>query len=67
MAKQGVKSNPMLTRTGKKRLGPLNLKQLQELLEGTSKPKEKAKIRNRISTVEKRQIPQNIGSDVPAL
>jgi hypothetical protein len=55
MAKQGVKSNPMLTKTGKKRLGPLNLKQLYELLEGSTRPKEKAKIRNRILEVEKRQ------------
>jgi hypothetical protein len=56
MAKQGVKSNPMLTKTGKKRLGPLNLKQLYEFLENSSKPKEKAKIRNRISTLEKRLV-----------
>lgn len=54
MKKPNVKGNSMLTKTGKKRLGPLNLKQLQELLESTSKPKEKAKIRNRILEVEKR-------------
>ena len=55
MKKPNVKGNSMMTKTGKKRLGPLNLKQLQELLESTSKPKEKAKIRNRILEVEKRQ------------
>jgi hypothetical protein len=67
MAKQGVKGSTMLTRNGKKRLGPLNIKQLHELFENSSRPKDKAKIRNRISIVEKRQCPQNIGSDVPAL
>jgi len=60
-------ANPMLTKTGKKRLGPMNMKQLTEFLDSSSKPKDKAKIRNRIAIVEKRQSPQNIGSDVPAL
>jgi hypothetical protein len=55
MAKQAIRNNSMVTKTGKKRLGPLNLKQLHDFLESSSKPKEKAKIRNRISIVEKRQ------------
>jgi len=44
----------MLTRTGKTRLGPLNFNQLTELLEKTSKPKEKSKIQRRICTLIKR-------------
>ena len=48
------KANPMQTRTGKPRLGPLNLTQLNTLLEKSSKPKHKAKIRNRIAVLEAR-------------
>ena len=43
------KKNPMLTKNGKPRLGPLNLAQLNDMLEKTSKPKIKAKIRNAIA------------------
>jgi hypothetical protein len=38
------KNDPMLTKTGKKRLGPLNAAQLTKLLEASNKPKEKGKI-----------------------
>ena len=48
------KANPMQTKTGKPRLGPLNLTQLQALLEKTSKKKHKRKILNRIAVVEAR-------------
>ena len=44
-------ANPMLTKTGKTRLGPLSLKQLQDMLEKTSRPKEKNKIETRIRTL----------------
>ena len=47
-------ANPMLTRNGKTRLGPLNVTQLQQLLEKTSKKKEKIKIANRIKVIEAR-------------
>jgi hypothetical protein len=47
-------ANPMLTRNGKTRLGPLNLKQLNDMLEKSSKPKDKAKIQSRIKTLEAR-------------
>jgi hypothetical protein len=47
-------ADPMKTKTGKTRLGPLSLKQLHELLEKTSKAKEKGKIQTRIRTLEKR-------------
>ena len=39
----------MLTKTGKPRLGPLNLDQLNKLLEASNKPKQKDKIRREIS------------------
>ena len=38
------KNDPMLTKTGKPRLGPLNATQLNKLLETSTKPKEKSKI-----------------------
>ena len=41
-------ANPMLTKTGKPRLGPLNLKQLEALLAKTSAKKTKAKIQRMI-------------------
>jgi hypothetical protein len=44
------KNNSMLTKTGKTRLGPLNLDQLNKLLEKSSKPKEQAKIKRMIAT-----------------
>lgn len=43
------KANPMLTRNGKPRLGPLNLKQLEELKEKTQQKKNKAKISREIA------------------
>jgi hypothetical protein len=45
--------NPMTTRTGRPRLGPLNFRQLHELMNRSQKPKERVKIRNRISQLEK--------------
>jgi hypothetical protein len=38
------KGNPMLTRNGRPRLGPLNVKQLVALLDKTQQKKNKAKI-----------------------
>ena len=46
-------NSSMLTKTGKTRLGPLNLKQLNDLLEKSSKPKDKAKILKRVKILEK--------------
>jgi hypothetical protein len=45
------KKNPMLTKNGKPRLGPLNIKQLNDILEKTSRPKDKAKIQKRIAVI----------------
>jgi hypothetical protein len=56
MAAKEKHANPMQTRNGKTRLGPLNLKQLTEMLEKSSKPKDKAKINSRIRTLEKRKV-----------
>lgn len=47
-------ASPMLTKNGKQRLGPLSLKQLNDMLEKSSKPKDKAKIQSRIRTLESR-------------
>ena len=47
-------ANPMQYKSGKPRLGPLNLTQLQTLLDKTSKKKEKAKIAKRIGIVTNR-------------
>ena len=41
---RNIKNDPMLTKTGKPRLGPLNTAQLTKLLESSTKPKEKSKI-----------------------
>ena len=43
------KSNSMLTKTGKTRLGPLNSAQLTKLLESSTKPKEKDKIQRALN------------------
>jgi hypothetical protein len=42
------KNDSMLTKTGKARLGPLNMTQLNKLLESSTKPKEKDKIRREL-------------------
>ena len=39
----------MLTKTGKARLGPLNVAQLTKLLEASTKPKEKDKIQRALN------------------
>jgi hypothetical protein len=39
----------MVTKTGKARLGPLNLQQLTKLLESNTKPKNKNKIQRAIN------------------
>jgi hypothetical protein len=50
------KRNPMLTKNGKPRLGPLNLTQLNDMLEKSSRPKDKAKIQKRIATLTSRPL-----------
>ena len=49
MAVKKKHGDPMKTKTGKPRLGPLSVEQLNSLLEKTSKPKDKAKIRNALA------------------
>jgi DNA-binding transcriptional regulator WhiA len=44
------------TKTGKVRLGPLSLTQLKDMLEKSSRPKDKAKIQNRIRKLEKSKV-----------
>ena len=48
-------ADPNRTKNGKQRLGPLNLNQLNDLLEKSSKPKEKSKINNRIRELKSRK------------
>ena len=43
------KANPMLTRNGKTRLGPLNVAQLTAMLDKTQRKKDKAKISKEIA------------------
>ena len=43
------KNDPMLTKTGKARLGPLNVTQLTKLMESATKPKTKAKVQRELS------------------
>jgi hypothetical protein len=50
----GEKGDPMKTKTGKTRLGPLNIVQLKDMLDKSSRPKDKAKILNRIKILELR-------------
>jgi hypothetical protein len=50
------KANPMLTKTGKPRLGPLNVTQLTALLDG-ARNKHKAKIQRAITQRTKTQSP----------
>ena len=50
--KKDRRRDPMKTKTGRPRLGPLNLEQLNKLME-TARPKERAKIQNRIRALAK--------------
>jgi len=61
-------ADPMKTKTGKTRLGPLNLKQLYELLNKASRAKNKGRIQNRIRELEKRghKLPQETVAETAA-
>lgn len=49
------KANPMQTRNGRPRLGPLNIDQLTKLIENSStRKKTKAKVQNRINLLKSR-------------
>lgn len=48
-AKKDSKRDPMKTKTGKPRLGPLNVEQLNKLLE-SARPKNRAKIQRAIDS-----------------
>jgi len=53
------KANPMLTKNGRPRLGPLNVKQLVALLDKTQANKTKAKIVREIAKKNLRLIKKN--------
>jgi hypothetical protein len=46
--------DPMTTKTGKRRLGPLNLVQLEDMLAKEARKKNKGKILNRIRILKQR-------------
>ena len=48
--------DPMTTKTGKRRLGPLNIVQLEEMLSKEARKKNKGKILNRIRILKQREI-----------
>jgi len=43
------KNDPMVSKTGKAKLGPLTVTQLNKLFESSTKPKEKAKIQRALN------------------
>jgi len=47
-------ADPNKTKNGKTRLGPLNIQQLETMLEKTARPKEKSKIINRLRQLKSR-------------
>ena len=51
------KNDSMLTKTGKARLGPLNLAQLTKLLETSTKPKERDKIQRALNKLAPATLP----------
>ena len=53
------KKNPMLTKNGKPRLGPLNVEQLTKLLD-SSRKKHKAKIQRAITKRTQTQTPVTV-------
>ena len=53
-------NDPMKHKSGKTRLGPLNLNQLNKMLESSSKPKERVKISNRIALLTKLRPPKAV-------
>ena len=65
MAKKSLKTS-LTTKSGKTLLGPLNLKQLETMLEKVSRPKEKSKIVNRINTLKSRKDFVEAVKEVPA-
>ena len=50
------KRNPKLTITGKARIKPLNMVQLEKLLETTKRPRDKDKIINRMKILKGKQV-----------
>ena len=53
ISKANRTANPKLTRNGRPRLKPLNLAQVKDLLEKTGRPRDKAKISNRLKVLQK--------------
>jgi len=54
-------NNPMTYKSGKVRLGPLNVAQLEKMLDTSSKPKDKAKIQRALTA---RKLTQAVSTKV---
>jgi len=54
ISKANRKANPNQTKNGKVRIGNFSLAKLQELVEKTSRPRDKRKYQNRINILIKR-------------
>lgn len=63
MHKNRQHRNPLLTKTGKTRLGPLSLSKLQEMLL-QAKPKHRSKIQNRINVLQRKLDRTDFNNDV---
>ena len=48
-------NDPMKHKSGKTRLGPLNIAQLEDMLSKSSRPKDKSKIENRLKELKSRK------------
>lgn len=57
MSKAKKTANPFKTRNDRLRLGPLSMRQLQDLLAREGRARTRAKIRNRIDTLVRRGVP----------
>lgn len=54
---RGIKArDPMKTRNGRTRLGPLNLAQVEEMIEKTSSKKEKGRLRQKADQLRSKRL-----------
>lgn len=56
--------DPAKTRNGRTRLGPLNITQLEDAIEKTSKPREKDRFRTRLAQMISRKNKENLKNSV---
>lgn len=62
---KGIKhKDPMKTRNGRTRLGPLNITQLEELIEKSSQPKDKDRYRTKLAQLVARKNKKNLQATI---